>query len=129
MLLNIHSVYLTSSTLDIVHVMESCGLSYSFTKVIEATDTDKYGKKTSFVPYNREPVMMLKLDPAFDQLLLYSECEDLEHRHRAVCPEMRQVIYGEQRKYSIQLKVGGVLLVFSAADCFVLYLFRFLELI
>lgn len=74
-------------------------------------NTDNTSSK--FTPYNNNPTdVILKLDPAFDELLAYPECEELVGRHVPVVPEMRQVLYAEQRKYSIQIKVSLVCISF-----------------
>jgi len=69
--------------------------------------TNSYNNTSKFTPYNNNTTdVILKLDPAFDELLVYPECEELVGRHIPVVPEMRQVLYTEQRKHSIQIKVG-----------------------
>lgn len=92
---------------DIVRVMESCGISYVLSKTIDADS--RHSKKDGFKPFNPYQsgnTMLLKLDPAIDQLLEYSECDELASRHTPVSQEMRQLLQTEQRKLSIQIKVG-----------------------
>jgi hypothetical protein len=85
--------------------MESCGTSYVLSKTIDADTRNKAAD--GFKPFNpyQPSVMLLKLDPAFDQLLDYTACEELASRHGVVSQEMRQVLQTEQRKLAIQLKV------------------------
>jgi hypothetical protein len=85
--------------------MESCGISYVLSKTIDADTRNK--PADGFKPFNpyQPSVMLLKLDPAFDQLLDYTACEELASRHGVVSQEMRQLLQTEQRKLSIQLKV------------------------
>lgn len=108
--------------------MESCGISYTLTKIFDAGAANKGNNPFKpFRPYgqnngtnnagaggaagggggwgNQNNELVLMLDPAFDQLLQYGECEELASRHLPVSPEMRQILHAEQRKYSIQLKV------------------------
>ena len=114
--------------------MEHCGLSYILGKVIDANEPvnkfsnssfknnhnngNKFGSpststySSNFNSYNNNQDLVLKLDPAFDQLLLYPECEELVHRRAPVSAEMRQILYTEQRKYSIQLKVRTEVFVY-----------------
>jgi hypothetical protein len=84
--------------------MESCGISYLLGKAVEVEKKPEGGYKP-FVPYGQQNNLVLKLDPAFEQLLEYPECEELALRHRQVSQEMRQLLHTEQRKLSIQLKV------------------------
>lgn len=81
--------------------MESCGVSYVLSKTIDADTRNKQ----PFNPYQPSVASVLKLDPAFDQLLDFGECEELASRHPVVTQEMRQLLHTEQRKLSIQLKV------------------------
>ena len=48
------------------------------------------------------------LDPAIELLVSYSPtlCEELGRRHIPIIPELKEIIYTEQRKYSISLKVS-----------------------
>lgn len=109
--------------------MESCGISYTLTKIFDAgAGTKGNNPFKPFRPYgqsnanggnnsaggasgsggawgNQSNELVLMLDPAFDQLLQYGECEELASRHLPVSAEMRQILHAEQRKYSIQLKV------------------------
>ena len=85
--------------------MESCGVTYTLTKLFDADFRNKKDKFQPFNPHNQQSSSMMKLDPDFEQLLDYPLCEELALRHRVVSQEMRQLLHTEQRKYSIQLKV------------------------
>jgi hypothetical protein len=79
------------------------------TKTVGAAVPKFPNSKYGYHNAGQEATMTLQLDPAFDQLLQYTECEALDVRHFPVSQDMRQLLYTEQRKYAIQLKVRDTL--------------------
>ena len=63
------------------------------------------GKGQAAATFGWDQAVTLELEPDINLLLAYS-CDELKHRHKVVLPELRQTIYVEQRKYSLQLKAG-----------------------
>ena len=91
--------------IDAVRAMESYGLTY----VSQSTRNFR----SNGDPDTTEP---LQLDPAVDELLSFSTGEDvgtsddlIGSRHLKNSAELRLIIYTEQRKFSIQSKIGRML--------------------